>query len=233
MQKWILLAVMSIAASISTTIADPLVFAISGIEEDTDSFRVAQSVASDIAQRCGTKISLTLIPYQRRNDLLLSGRIDGSFSDGNRYDEGIPGLIRIEQPVVRYSIFAFSKMKNLKVAGWKSLENYKVAYNSSSVIVKKKLASKKENTISFTHNAAALKFLVSGRADVFVGTRLSVEPLLERGDLKSSGIVALLPPLEVSYSYMYILGKHSKLATCFNIALRNANENKTYEKILN
>lgn len=219
-------------AYIPMTKAEPLVFAASGFEENTDSVGLAQSIVSDLARQCGTRISLSSIPYQRRNELYLSGKIDGSFSSQREYDQGGPELIRIETPVVELSIYAYSKIKNVKIEGWKSLENYKVAYNLSSKVIKNKLTSKKENTTSFTHNEAALQFLASGRADFFVGTPLFVEPLLTQDNFKSSGIEAVLPPLDVSYSYMYIHRKHAKLAACFDVVLKKSGKNRTYRNLL-
>ena len=232
LRKRSLITLLCLVVCAQVTPAVSLVFAVAGFEENTDSFRVAQSIASDVAHRCGTEIVLASIPYQRQNYLLRSQEIDGSFSQKNRFDEGAPGLIRVEEPIAEFFLYAYSKIKDLKIDGWESLKDYKVAYNSGSAITREKLTSKEENTTAFSSDRAALQFLDSGRAEIFVGLPFAIEPLLKGDRFKTKGIAALLPPLDVYYTYIHIQPKHAQLAKCFNSELKKTNEVKAYEQTL-
>ncbi len=232
MQKLILSLAIYLFSYASLAATNPLLLAIYGVNESTQSFRITQSIVSEIALRCETDIKLVAIPSHRIIGLLRSEEIDGGLSVLNRFDEEIPELITVPTPLATLPLQAYAKKKDLNINGWDSLQPYTVTYNSSLVVVESQLQSINANTVSFSNDEAALKFISSDRADLFIGLPFLVEPLLKTKELKTSGIEALLPPFEVYKVYMHILPKHAKRGECFSKALKNMNDDKTYEKIL-
>lgn len=233
MQKLVLTTFLLFVSFVPFTVADPLLLAVYGVEESSDSFQISQSLVSEIALRCDVNITLVATPSHRINDLLRSAEIDGSLSVANKFTDNIPGIITVPEPVARLPIVGYAKNPDLKINGWSGLKNHKVAYNSSLVIVKSKLNDIKANAIAFSSDIAALKFVASGRADLFISFPFSVELLLKSKEFNASGIKALLPPYEVYAVYMHLLPRHKGREECFAVALKNMNEDKIYGRIMN
>lgn len=219
-------------AHITLTNAKPLLFSVSGTEEGSHSFRVAQSMASEIADRCETKITLMEIPPKREEALFLSKGIDGAFGRVEQFGQKIPSLIRVPEPISILPVYAYSIRRDIKINGWVGLEALKIAYLGDQIYVASNVISKQENTFLFTDVAAGLNFVAAGRVDIFIHTAFIVESLLKTDSMINSGVKALLPPIDTQRFFIYALPKHTELAECFNIVLKKMKEDKTYERII-
>ena len=232
MKKVLLCLLVCLTTHTTLCIADPLLVAIGGLEEGTDSFRIAQSIATEMALRSGTEITLMAIPSKRVNAYLRSEEIDGNFSRTGELSQESRGLIRVAEPAATFPIYAYVTRKDLVIDEWESLKPYKVAYTADTQFIESKLMSNKTEIFPFVDVAAGLNFLASGRVDVFVHSPFVVEALLKKDEWKETGIHALLPPIDFLLVHLDVLPKHAELAKRFEIALRNMKDDKTYHKIM-
>lgn len=233
MQKQIFPVFLFLISFAPFSVASPLLMAIYGVEESSHGFVASQSIVSEIALRCDTKIKLVATPSHRIDELLRSAKMDGVISAANKFTNGTPGIITVPEPLAIMPLVAYAKNADLTANGWSDLKDHKVAYNSSLVTVGKKLKEINANTVPFSSDTAALKFVGSGRADLFIGFPFTVEPILKSKELSTSGIRALQPPYEIFTVHIHILPIHKELGKCFAKALKNMHEDKTYERIMN
>lgn len=220
------------AIHIAHSRAEPLLFSIVGLKQETSSFRIVESISTEIAARCRTDIRLIELPPQREIEYLLSGELDGSIARPDDEAENIPGLIRVLEPTATVPIYAYAKNLDIEIDGWDSLKNYRAAYVADLLYGEPHRKRNKKNDFSFTDVAGALNFLASGRADVFIHSPFGVESLLRTDEFKSSGIAPLQPAVDVFSTYTFVLPKHAELAKCFNTTLKKMKQDKSYEKIL-
>lgn len=226
-----------IAIHVTHSDAEPLLFAIVGVKEESSSFRAIKLMATAIAQRCSTEIRLIELPPKREIEYFLSGELDGSVASPGRRAENTPELIKVLEPTATFPVYAYAKNADISIDGWDSLKNYRVAYIEGLMYGEPNNSRKKDNDVPFNDVpfndvAGGLRFVESGRADVFVHSPFGVESLLRSGEFKNSGIVSLQPALDIFSTYIFVLSKHAELAECFNIALKNMKKDKSYEKIL-
>ncbi|MFT5692143.1 MAG: polar amino acid transport system substrate-binding protein [Oceanicoccus sp.] len=232
LKKLLVLTVFYCTICTSLATAEPLIVAIGGIEEDTDSFSIAQSIASGIALRTGTEITLIAIPAKRASEYLLSGEIDGDLSRFEGFTQEISWLVKVSEPIANFPYYAYSTNRDIKIKGWNSLKAYKVAYVEDHLIIKAKLGPDAKNLFSFTSTEAALNFVASGRADVFVQIPFAVEPLLKKDNMKNKGIRALLPAVDFLPIYLHLLPKHAELAKKISFELKAMKKDQSYFKIM-
>jgi len=194
--------------------------------------KVVQSGASEMAKRCGVEITLVGMEAQRERELIRTGEIDGVFTRTSEFEITPVGLTRLSEPTASFPIYAYATRKNIVIEGWDSLNNYSVAYITDNRYIHSKVNSIIENTFSFSKISSALNFIEAGRADIFVHTPIGVESLLRSDELKYARVKALHPKVDIQNTYIHVLPKHKKLATCLNIALKNMKEGGTYQKLV-
>lgn len=216
----------------SLSVSDPLLMSFSQLDYQGEVMSVAQSGANEIAKRCDVEISLVPMYAQRERDLLLAGKIDGVFARTAALEITVSGLTRVPEPTSSLPIYAYATRKNIVIDGWDSIKAYKVAYLTDDLYFESNFESTTDNTFSFSSIASALKFVDAGRADIFVHIPLGVESALQTDEFKNSTITALLPRIDFEHSYIHVLHKHTELAKCFDIALKNMKEDGTYQKII-
>jgi len=232
LKKLLVLWVFYCLTGVPVTASEPLKIAVGGIEEGTDSFRIAQSIASEIGVRSGTEINLIAIPAKRATEYLLSGEIDGDLSRIEGFGEEIPWLIRVSEPIAMFPYYAYSKERNIQIDGWNSIKRYKVAYIEDSAVIEAMLGPETTNLYSFSSAEAGLNFVASGRADIFVHIPFAIEPLLKKESMKNKGIKALLPAVDFLPIYLHLLPKHKELAEKIAYELKIMKEDQTYFKIM-
>ncbi|MCP4756404.1 MAG: amino acid ABC transporter substrate-binding protein [Proteobacteria bacterium] len=79
---------------------------------------------------------------------------------------------------------------------------------------------------------SALKFLLVGRADVYIEIPWLVMDLLKAKEFKNERIIMLKPPVTQLHFYTYFLKTHSKAAERYDKALKTLKKEGTFLEIM-
>ncbi len=209
--KLILLTVFLIANSYSVACSDVLKFGLVGVEDQTKSFEVAQSIADELGVRIGHQISLISLPAERAFYYLSVGKIDGDWSRIDGFGQEIPGLVQVPEPIAVHPYTAYAVRQDIQINGWQSLKPYKVAHLAGWAVIANNLAPFHRDLVPTSDVASGLNFVRAGRADIFVCIPFIMDPLLELGGALPKEIHALQPPIDFLNMYIYLLPKHAQL----------------------
>lgn len=189
---------------------------------------VVERVLSEMAGRVGVEIELQFLPEERALLNASQGIDDG---DGPRIREMgtlYPGLIRVDESLLRYEFSAFAIDGTLPCSGWADLHPYDLAVIRGWKILEQKLAD--AHSLQRVRTPALLfGMLAAGRVDAVVIDRGIGVAELERLDL--AGVHVLEPPLAVRDMYLFLHKRHSALCEPLAVALRQMKADGAYDFI--
>ncbi|MCW9034438.1 MAG: transporter substrate-binding domain-containing protein [Alphaproteobacteria bacterium] len=212
--------------------AEPLSFALVGVEDGTHGFQITQSLADEIGSRSGQEITIIALPAHRAKQLFKSGRIDGDWSRVDGFGKDIYGIIKISEPIASHPYFAYATRDDIKINGWESLKPYRVAYPRGWAVIELNLEPIHKNLIPVASAEAGLKFVAAGRADVFINIPFIVNSWLATEELKNKGIKAVKPPLDFLHVYIHAGPQHAELTKKMEASLKAMKLDGTYDKIM-
>lgn len=185
-------------------------------------------------KRIGRELVYEYYPAKRATMMLKMGKIDGEISRIYSYNDNQPNLIRVEEPIAAVKFSAFANDPDLKLSGWESLRgtDYNVDYVRGIKISEINLAKvvDKKNLSETTLHIYALRRLIAGRTDVYVGVETTVLEALESEEFKNSGIhkVGLMDERTV-HAFLHI--KHKLLAPKLSAVIKEMKNDGLVEKI--
>ena len=232
MKYIIVTAIFFLVGSIPSASCQPITLAAVGMEPDSNSFQATVSLVAEVSSRSGVEIKLVSLSAKRAHENLKAGEIDGEWCRVDGYGENIPGLIQISEPVASHPYTAYAIRDDIKINGWESLKDYKIAYLRGWKVVEINISALTDNLHPLNSTEAGIKFVSSGRADIFINIPFIINPLLARDDLKQTATFALHPPLDYLNVYAYLLPKHAALAAKIERALATIKKNGTYHRLL-
>lgn len=205
-----------------------------GTETNTQAYRICTNIAAALSDKMGTPIELVYRPHKRMYHELMEGRnFQGVFIGKDGFEKEGPHLIKIPQPVVSSPFFAFATSDTIKINGWKSLADYKVIYKSGIKFIEENLEKNRIlSTYPIDSRINGIKFLLAGRADVFVDAPLLMLQVLETSEFKDKGIVMLKPAVDESLFYTYFDNKYADIAKKYAKALDELTADGTRERII-
>jgi ABC-type amino acid transport substrate-binding protein len=212
--------------------AEPLRFAVTGLNPDTEGFQITVSLAKEIAKRSGVEISTIGMPAKRAQLWLSEKTIDGDWSRVDGFQNDIPGLLKISEPLAEHPYTAYSTRNDVKIDGWKSLKEYRVVYPRGWRIVEKNLLAFHKNLRASDSISSGLSIVAVRRADIYISIPFLVDEFLSENATKFKDIKALSPPLAYQAAYIFMLPKHAASAELIEAALKTMKADGTYEKIL-
>ncbi|MBT4489919.1 MAG: transporter substrate-binding domain-containing protein [Rhodospirillaceae bacterium] len=185
-------------------------------------------VAREMYRRVGYEIRLNFLPSERVLYNANMGIDDGLLSRVGGMAKKYPNLVQFEESLFKADYVAFSRKKNIRVAGWDSLKPYHVGIITGWKILEENITNAKE--LTKVKNAKALFSLLEfDRIDIAVFSKYSgLQIAYQRG---LHDVRALMPPLATRKRYFYLHKKHRALASRASVALRAMKNDGSYKRI--
>ncbi len=211
---------------------ESLKISILGSPPESTAYKIAQAMADDLSRRLKVNLTVVNLPGQRSIEYLKSGKIDGDWSRVDGFNQVVPGLIKVSEPMASHPFLAYSLKRDIKINGWESLKPFRVVYLRGWKIIERELKDVHEHLHPVDDASIALALLIANRADVFVHVPYVIEPILKTHEFKYSGIQALSPPLDYQNVHTYLLEKHQDLANRMAIALKEMKKDGSYDALV-
>lgn len=202
--------------------------------EDSFEGKFLKLFYTEAFRRIGKELVYEFYPAKRATMLANMGEIDGEISRIYNYNEKLKNLIRVEEPIASVVFSAFATDPNLKLSGWESLRgtDYNVDYVRGIKISEINLAKvvDKEKLSETTLHVYALRRLIAGRTDIYVGVETTVFETLKSEEFKNADIfkVGVMDERTV-HAFLHI--KHKTLAPKLSAVIKEMKKNGLVEKI--
>lgn len=200
------------------------------LPEGHEFFRLAEKVLVVIASRMGENIKLISIPGKRSASLLRSHGIHAELARIAEYKQKVPSAIKVAEPIIELSRYAYSVDYDFPVKGWDSLKPYHTVAIRGSWVIDVYMTEHRVSIVDLM--SSAFQFLKSGRAEIFIGNSAVVDKFFVTTDIDVSGIVRLEPAVYTSHNYTFFAKNYPELALRYEVALRSMKEDGTYRAIL-
>jgi ABC-type amino acid transport substrate-binding protein len=207
---------------------EDIVFA-TGLPVDNELFIAGEELLAAISMRMGETIKLISIPGKRSATLLKNNEIHAELARVDEYTQKVPFAIKVPEPIIEISQYAFSLKKNLPVNGWGSLKAYRSVALRGTWIIEMYMAGQQVTWLDSV--GSALKFLRLGRADVFVSSSARADKYLISNHYDSV-IHRLEPAIHVTRDYTFFAKAYPQLALRYEAALRGIKAEGIYQAIL-
>jgi hypothetical protein len=200
--------------------------------ENTRGSKIAKAIAIEISKRTGQKINSFYTPRKRVISLLKkkSLNLDGVLMMYDGLDTQIKGLIKVSEIFLSSPIVAISNKTDIKINGWKSLKAYSLAQPAGGKFITKNLAAIGLKAHPVRKPESGLKFILAGRADVFLAPPIMVKKLLKQK--KYVALKILKPNVAVNRYYSYFSSRKADAANAYQKALLSMKKDGTYKAIL-
>lgn len=206
-----------------------ITFAFLDHPDKSPQFRLAKKFYSEAFRRLGIQFEYKVFPQARCGYSADRGIVDGEPGRYIFYNRNFPNLIRVNEAVMTIKVSAFSKIPDLRVNGWDSLNRtpYRVEYIIGTAIAKDNLAGRvpPENLSSVPHVVQSFKKLRADRIDILVQTELLALAILEKPEYKKIGIkkAGVLQHFAI---YPFLHKKHKELANDLAETIRQMKNEK-------
>lgn len=191
--------------------------------------KAMNAVLTECFKRMGMALEIIPMPSKRSLKNANNGTEDGNFLRTDGITQAYPNLIKVPERISVNRIVAFSKNRNIKVSGWKSLLKYHVVYINGWRNCERELKNPKSKTV-VKNEELLFTLLEKDRAEVGIfGQSTGVEVLKELG---FSHIKALEPPIVVSDLFLYVHKKHEGLIPEIVENLKKMKKDGTYENLV-
>ena len=112
------------SATDQTRKSDNSILIATGLSETHAFFKLAEEVLGVIASRMDEKITLISIPGKRAASLLKNHDIHAELARIAEYKQKVPSAIKVSEPVIELSRYAYSTSYDFPVNSWDSLKPY-------------------------------------------------------------------------------------------------------------
>lgn len=175
------------------------------------------AVVTEAFRRMGIKIRIIAMPSKRSLINANKGIEDGNLLRTKGITARYPNLLMVPEKLSINQIVAFSKNRNIRVDGWKSLNSYHVVCVNGWRNCERELPAPKQKTI-VKNDKLLFTLLEKNRADVGIFGRNTGMATLKK--LGITDIIPLEPPIIVSDLFLYIHKKHESLIPDISSTLR-------------
>lgn len=170
--------------------------------------QVLQLVSEQAFRRIGREFQLINLPSERSLIEANEGAIDGEGLRVSGLESSYPNLVRVPEAYTQISFVAFSRDATIKLAGWKSLQPYRVAFiNGWKLFESKAGNARRVNKVSEPQQL--FHMLDQGRIDLALYTLADGNALIREMNLLA--IAPLFPTLKDVDMYLYLHRRHQDL----------------------
>lgn len=186
-------------------------------------------------KRLGFEFVYMFYPAKRGSMMAAIGKSDGELARAFNYNEKLPNLTRIDEPIFTVRISAFTTRPEIKLNGWESLKStdYKVEYMRGLKICEVKLPEfvKKENLSDIANWSQGLKKIIAKRTDVYIEVERTVLRALKSDEFKDTNIrvAGLLEEIDL---YTFLNKKHADLIPKLAAVIKNMRSDGTIKSYI-
>ncbi len=204
---------------------------LSALEKESRGYQIGIGMVTAVGDKIGIDFIYKNTPNKRLFKLLEQndGKSHGSLVNLDGLEDKIPTLVKVEEPIFISPIVAVAS-KNFEINGWEGLSHHKICHRLGMKIVEQNLAAHNLKSHPLIKSESALKFVVNGRADIFLTPPTLVARLLEKPEFSSLKILS--PPVAVHNFHTYFFKEHAHIAEQFSRALIEMKKDGTYHKLL-
>lgn len=203
---------------------------------NTRIYKISEAVLGEALKQNGFGLILKTYPPKRAALMADAGQIDGDahriydFNKENRFSD----LIRVSEPLQSVDQSVFSRIGDIRIAGWKSLAPHRVIYVTGVKLVEDGLRSAvpESNLLPANSVESAFKMLSANRGELTIASTETGFAALKKLSLQNSGIQVLTPPVVITDLYTYLHKKHLDLAEKLADTLKKMKADGSYQKII-
>lgn len=192
--------------------------------------QVLRTVSEEAFGRIGVGFKLISLPSERSLRSANEGVVDGEGLRVSGLSSVYPNLVQIPEPYVRISFVAFARDPAIKVGGWESLKQYRVAFITGWKMFEMN-ASDARAVTRVDGPEQLFRMLDAGRVDLVLYTKDDGLALVEQMKLKSD-IFAMRPALKEVDLFLYLNKKHQPLVPQVAAAIRAMKADGSYDRII-
>ncbi len=204
---------------------------LSALERENRGYQIGIGIATAVGKRIGIDFIYKDIPNKRLYKLLeqYNGKAHGSLVNLDGLEDKILTIVKVKEPIFASPIVAVAS-KDFEITGWESLSHYKICHRLGMKIVEQNLATHNLKSHPLSKYESALRFVVNGRADIFLTAPALVVSALEKPEFSTLKILA--PPVAVYNFHTYFFKEYADIAEQFSRALIEMKKDGTYQKLL-
>jgi polar amino acid transport system substrate-binding protein len=230
------LAIHSLLIGLVLTLLSPIsqaredIIFVTALPADNEIFRAGEELLAAISFRMDESIKLISIPGKRSAILLKNNEIHAELARVGEYEQKVPFAIKVSEPIIEFSQYAYSLKSGIAIDGWGSLKGYRSVALRGIWIIEAYMADHQVTWVDSI--SSAFHFLKSGRADVGILNSLQADKFLAAADFDVSGIKRLEPAIYSSRNYTFFAAAYPQLALRYEVALRAMKADGSYQTIL-
>ncbi len=199
---------------------------------ETVLYQKALRVFTPIFNSLGYQLVIKTLPNKRSLIWANAGKIDGELFRISELDlKEFDQLEQVKEPIFTIDQTIFST-KKIDINGWKSLENYIVAYERGTKFIEKNHHRFKD-TVLVNNMQQAMALVYHGRADITITSRETGMIALLQNKVYASKVFPLEPPLTMITLHLYLnKNNHPYLARVVSEQLKTMKENGTFTRLM-
>ena len=191
--------------------------------------QVLQALSDEAFRRLGKDMKLINLPSERSLRSADRGEIDGEGLRVAGLQDRYPNLVQVDEPYVGISFVAFARDRGIRLDGWSSLADYRLAHVNGWKLFEAKTADAK--VVNRVANPEQMfEMLQRDRVDLALYTLADGRAYIRDHGLVD--IVALSPSLKDVDLYLYLHKRHARLAKEVGRVLREMKQDGTYGRII-
>lgn len=203
--------------------------------EDSYDGKAIKLIYTEAFKRLGLELVYSFYPPKRASMMAKLGQIDGELARIYNYNQNLPNLIRVDEPVSSVKISAFTTDPAIKLNGWESLRgtDYKVEYMRGVKLCAIKLSKvvNKKNLSEIAHWSQGLKKIIAKRTDIYVEVERTVLRELKKDDFKNANM-RIAGVMEEVNLYTFLNKKYADLVPQLAEILKKMKEDGTIKNFL-
>jgi len=192
--------------------------------------QVLQAVSEEAFGRIGIDFRLTSLPSERSLRSANEGIVDGEGLRVSGLSGAYPNLVQVPEPYVRVSFVAFSRDPSIRLDGWESLKQYRVAFINGWKMFE--MNATNARTVTKVDGPEQLFWMLdAGRVDLILYTKADGLALAAQMKLESE-VFAISPALKEVDMYLYLNKRHQPLVPQVAAAIRSMKGDGSYNRII-
>lgn len=188
----------------------------------------SDQVIREAFKRLGVDVQIVPLSSARSLSNAEQSIDDGNFLRIKGVEKKFPHLVRVPEKIIDVQFVIFTKRKNLKTPGWKSLEPFHVGYVRGWQIAEEMIKNVRQVTV-VENRTSLFKVLESDRIELAFAELYGGYYLISTLGLKDVTIAQ--PPLATKEMFLYLNKKHEKLVPKLAAVLKEMKYDGSYDAI--
>jgi ABC-type amino acid transport substrate-binding protein len=206
--------------------AEQVIVAISGVQENSQTFKNSKALLQLIEKKMGVEITLKILPPKRAEMMLKVGAIHAELFRTVSYNLSNPEAIKVKEPITQSPLYAYTTIKNSNITDWESLRPYKIVTIRGFSFVNNYLSDHDTHAVNTIEQA--VRFLLAKKADVFVSDPYLISKTLQLLKQEATSIHKVFSPIATFKLHTYFSSNFPEQAKRFSRALTEVKKENVY-----